>query len=169
MAECPILVDTLIHCRWLIPIIPQKTVLPFHSVAVLNGKIVALLPTSEASILYKAEHQYHLSEDHVLIPGFVNVHCHSSMSLLRGFADDVQLEDWLMHYIWPAEQKWVSEEFVKVGSYIAVSELIRAGVTCVNDMVLYIALIADLFPLSLKEYSSSSLYSTFSRISQLRS
>jgi len=59
------------------------------------------------------------------------------MSLLRGFADDVQLMDWLGHYMWPAEGRWVDEEFVRVGSSLSVAELIRSGVTTVNDMYFF--------------------------------
>jgi len=59
------------------------------------------------------------------------------MGLLRGLADDVQLLDWLMHYMWPAEGKFVSQEFVRVGSALTITELLRCGVTCVNDMYFF--------------------------------
>ena len=52
------------------------------------------------------------------LPGLVNMHSHAAMTLLRGFADDVSLSDWLQNYIWPAEGKWVGEEFVEDGTKV---------------------------------------------------
>ncbi len=48
------------------------------------------------------------------------MHCHSPMTLLRGFADDVSLDDWLNKYIWPAEAKWVGEEFIEDGTQVKI-------------------------------------------------
>ncbi len=59
------------------------------------------------------------------IPGLVNVHAHSAMALLRGFADDVSLQDWLQNYIWPAESKFVSEEFVADGTLVRPFSLVH--------------------------------------------
>ncbi|GAB3266652.1 TRZ/ATZ family hydrolase [Chitinimonas naiadis] len=68
------------------------------------------------------------------MPGMVNLHAHSAMSLLRGLADDLALMDWLNHHIWPAEAKHVSDEFVFDGTLHAMAEMIRGGTTTVNDM-----------------------------------
>jgi 5-methylthioadenosine/S-adenosylhomocysteine deaminase len=89
-------VETLLHCRWVVPVIPEKVFLENHSVAVKDGKIFDILPTDQAKLKYNAEKTVQLDKNHVLIPGLVNLHCHSAMSLLRGFADDVQLMDWLL-------------------------------------------------------------------------
>ena len=59
------------------------------------------------------------------------------MSLLRGFASDMPLEKWLNEHIWPAEKKWVSEEFVRDGVELAIGEMLRSGVTCFNDMYFF--------------------------------
>ena len=77
------------------------------------------------------------SKDHVVIPGLINAHTHAAMSLLRGFASDMPLEKWLNEHIWPAEKKWVSEEFVKDGVELAIGEMLRTGVTCFNDMYFF--------------------------------
>jgi 5-methylthioadenosine/S-adenosylhomocysteine deaminase len=117
-------------------------------VIVKDGKILDLLPTNEARTKYKAKVTHQLSEDHVVIPGLVNLHCHAAMSLLRGFADDVQLMDWLMHYMWPAEMRWVDEEFVRVGCSLSAAELIRSGVTTVNDAYFFPNISGKVFDLS---------------------
>jgi len=59
------------------------------------------------------------------------------MSLFKGMADDLPLMDWLNNHIWPAEQKWVTEEFVQDGSELAIAEMLRSGTTCFNDMYFF--------------------------------
>ncbi len=69
----------------------------------------------------------------LLLPGFINTHAHSAMSLLRGFADDMSLKRWLETKIWPAEKK-MSETDVYWGTMLAAAEMIRSGTTCFSDM-----------------------------------
>ena len=64
------------------------------------------------------------------------------MNLLRGLADDLKLMDWLQNYIWPTEQKWLSEDFVAVGSRLAMAEMLKNGITCFNDMYFFPEVIA---------------------------
>ena len=59
------------------------------------------------------------------------------MSLFRGLANDLPLMDWLNNYIWPAEKKWVSSEFVMDGTKLAIAEMLRSGTTCFNDMYFF--------------------------------
>lgn len=129
-------VDTLIHARWIIPVEPDNTVLENHTVALRDGKILAILPTPEANGLYRSDDETHLRE-HALMPGLINAHTHASMTLLRGIADDLPLMDWLQNHIWPAEAKWVSDRFVYDGTQIAIAESIRSGVTCFNEMYFF--------------------------------
>jgi 5-methylthioadenosine/S-adenosylhomocysteine deaminase len=70
----------------------------------------------------------------VLMPGLINAHTHIPMTLLRGLADDLRLDVWLMGYMMPVEREFVSPDFVKLGTEIACSELISSGVTCFADM-----------------------------------
>lgn len=70
----------------------------------------------------------------VVMPGLVNAHTHVPMTLLRGLADDLRLDVWLMGYMMPVEREYVSPEFVRLGTSIACAELIRSGVTTFNDM-----------------------------------
>ncbi len=69
--------------------------------------------------------------------GLINSHTHAAMSLFRGLADDLPLQDWLTNHIWPAEQHWVSPEFVEDGSRLAIAEMIRSGTTCFADMYFF--------------------------------
>ncbi len=70
----------------------------------------------------------------VLMPGLVNAHTHVPMTLLRGLADDLRLDVWLMGYVMPVEREYVSPDFVRLGTQLACAELIRSGVTCFADM-----------------------------------
>lgn len=129
-------VDTLIHARWIIPVEPESVVYPHHSLAIHNGRIVDILPTEQAQQNYQATNEEHLPK-HILLPGLINCHTHAAMSLLRGVADDLPLMDWLQNHIWPLEQQWVSESFVKDGTDLAIAEMLRSGTTCFNDMYFF--------------------------------
>jgi 5-methylthioadenosine/S-adenosylhomocysteine deaminase len=71
---------------------------------------------------------------HVVIPGLINTHTHAPMVLYRGLADDLALMDWLQKYIFPAEAKTVSPEFVRAGTELAALEMIQSGTTAYADM-----------------------------------
>jgi len=70
----------------------------------------------------------------VLMPGLINAHTHVPMTLLRGLADDLRLDVWLLGYMMPVEREFVTPEFVELGTRIACLEMIRSGVTCFADM-----------------------------------
>lgn len=129
-------IDILIHARWIIPVEPDEVVLEHHALAIHEGRILDILPSASTADKYQAATTHHL-EHHTLIPGLVNSHTHSPMSLLRGLADDIPLMEWLNKHIWPAEQQWVNEAFVHDGTQLAIAEMLRAGVTCFNDMYFY--------------------------------
>jgi 5-methylthioadenosine/S-adenosylhomocysteine deaminase len=129
-------VDTLIHAGWIIPVIPENHVLRDCSLAIKDGKIVAIVPQAEANKRFSADDILNLQQ-HLIIPGLINAHGHAAMSLLRGFADDQPLQTWLKEHIWPAESQWVNEEFVKDGSELALAEMIRSGTTCFADMYFF--------------------------------
>ena len=130
------LVDTLIHARWIIPVEPESVTYEHHSLAIREGKIIDLLPTETALEIYTATTTEHLA-NHALLPGLINCHTHSAMTLLRGVADDLALIDWLQNHIWPLEQKWMSPEFVRDGTDIAIAEMLLGGTTCFNDMYFF--------------------------------
>ena len=127
--------DLLIHADWLIPV-EQPGVLDHHSIAISDGRIAAIAPRDEARQQIDADTVVDLP-GHALIPGLVNAHTHSPMSLFRGLADDLPLMNWLNEHIWPAESRWVHEEFVADGSRLAIAEMLRSGTTCFNDMYFF--------------------------------
>ncbi|HSO07330.1 MAG TPA: TRZ/ATZ family hydrolase [Pelomicrobium sp.] len=135
-------VDTLIEARWVIPVEPAGAVLDHHAVAIRDGHIVSVLPQAEAAVRYTADERTILA-DHALIPGLVNLHTHAAMTLLRGLADDLPLMVWLQEHIWPAEQRFVTPEFVRDGTLLACAEMLRGGVTCFNDMYFFPEAAAD--------------------------
>ncbi len=128
--------DTLIYAGWIIPVEPENVVYEQHALAIQDGKIVAVLPSSEAVRYFSARITYRLTT-HLLIPGLINTHTHAAMTLLRGFADDMPLNEWLNERIWPAEQAHVDREFVADGTKLAIAEMLRGGVTCFNDMYFF--------------------------------
>ncbi|BAI80691.1 N-ethylammeline chlorohydrolase [Deferribacter desulfuricans SSM1] len=84
-----------------------------------------------------------IKKDSAIFPGFINTHTHLPMVYFRGLADDLPLMDWLQKHIWPAENKWLSDEFVYDATLLAACELIRCGTICANDMYFYSKSIAD--------------------------
>ncbi len=128
-----ITVDTLILARWCEPVGESPDTQSNSGVAIKNGKIIDVAPNHELIKKYHAQNVHKL-DNHLLIPGFINTHTHAAMNLLKGFADDLPLMDWLQNHIWPAEAKWVSEEFVTQGSQLAIAEMLKSGTTCFSDM-----------------------------------
>ncbi len=134
--ESPRDVDLLIRASWVVPIEPAGSLLEDHVVAVDAGRIVGLVPSSDADKRFRARSRTIL-DGHVLIPGLVNLHTHAAMSLFRGLADDLQLMEWLSKHIWPAEGQHISEKFIYDGTLLACAEMLRSGVTCFNDMYFF--------------------------------
>lgn len=138
----PIPVDTLIEAHWIIPVEPANQVLEDHSLAIRAGRIHDILPTAEARERYFPATHHRLPQ-HVLMPGLVNLHTHAPMSLLRGYADDLSLMQWLKGHIWPAETRHVDEEFVRDGARLACAEMLKGGITCFNDMYFFPESVAE--------------------------
>jgi 5-methylthioadenosine/S-adenosylhomocysteine deaminase len=129
-------IDLLVFPRWLVPVQPAGVALEEHALAVDGGRIVDILPAAFARQAFSAHETLSLP-DHALLPGLVNLHTHSAMSLLRGLADDLPLMDWLQQHIWPAEGAHVSHSFCVDGVRLACAEMIRGGTTCFNDMYFF--------------------------------
>jgi 5-methylthioadenosine/S-adenosylhomocysteine deaminase len=129
-------VDTLLQARWIIPVEPEMVIHEHHTLVIDDGRIIDLLPSDVAKDKYQTECLENYPQ-HALIPGMVNAHTHAAMSLMRGIADDLPLMDWLQKHIWPLEQKWMSEAFVRDGTDLAIAEMIRGGTTCFNDMYFF--------------------------------
>jgi len=103
------------------------------AVAIADDKIIAVGLEAELKQQYTANETVDC-DGKVLMPGLVNAHTHVPMTLLRGLADDLRLDVWLLGYMMPVEREFVSPEFVQLGTSLACIELIRSGVTCFADM-----------------------------------
>ena len=103
------------------------------AVAVKGDSILAVGVEDEIKREYSAQETIDCNHK-ILMPGLINAHTHVPMTLLRGLADDLRLDVWLMGYMMPVEREFVSPEFVRLGTLLACAEQIRSGVTTFNDM-----------------------------------
>ncbi len=136
MHQSPVPIDTLIEARWVIPVDTKNATHNNHAIAVDQGKIIDVLPINEAASRFNPKQTVSL-QNHVLIPGFINLHTHAAMTLMRGLADDLPLMEWLNEHIWPAERHHVNETYVYDGTRLACAEMLRSGITCFNDMYFF--------------------------------
>ena len=117
-------------------------VFPEGAVAIHEGEIVAvgsaqdLLAETQPAEIYDCDGK-------VLIPGLINSHTHAAMTMLRGLADDRQLDVWLLGYMMPVEREFVTPEFCRLGTLIACAEMIRSGITCFADMYYFEDTVAE--------------------------
>eukprot|EP00440_Ansanella_granifera_P019606 gb/GFBE01021299.1/.p1 GENE.gb/GFBE01021299.1/~~gb/GFBE01021299.1/.p1 ORF type:complete len:480 (+),score=78.65 gb/GFBE01021299.1/:1-1440(+) len=135
-----------IHARWVAPVESgMSDVLEDHVVCIEDGRITAIMPRQD----FAGEPDLHLPT-HILIPGLVNAHTHTPMTLLRGYADDLPLNEWLFNHIFPTEGKFIlqapvdeAKEFVRCGSELACYEMLKSGTTLFNDMYFFGDITAD--------------------------
>lgn len=106
---------------------------PSGAVAIRGESIVAVGPEDELVSCFQASITIDC-DGKVVMPGLINSHTHVPMTLLRGLADDLRLDVWLMGYMMPVEREFVSPDFVRLGTKLACAEMIRSGVTCFADM-----------------------------------
>src|SRR3954468_10711721 len=110
-----------------------RRIIPRGSVAIEGRDIVAVDTADVIAARYRGRDTIDAAGS-VIMPGLVNTHTHAPMVLFRGLADDLALMDWLQKYIFPAEGKTVSPEFVRVGTRLAALEMIESGTTTYTDM-----------------------------------
>ncbi|MCD5971688.1 TRZ/ATZ family hydrolase [Pseudomonas quasicaspiana] len=133
--------DLLLLPAWLVPVEPAGVVLKDHGLGIRDGCIVYIGPRAEA--LKQTALQTLELPEMLLSPGLINAHGHAAMTLFRGLADDLPLMTWLHDHIWPAESKWVSEDFIRDGTDLAIAEQLKGGITCFSDMYFYPSEAAD--------------------------
>ena len=127
--------DLLLFPTWIVPVEPAGVVLRDHGLGIRDGRIALLAPRAEA-LRHPATETRELP-GMLLSPGLINAHGHAAMSLFRGLADDLALMTWLQEHIWPAEAKWVGEDFVRDGTELAIAEQLKGGITCFSDMYFF--------------------------------
>src|SRR5437016_8025627 len=119
-----------------------RRVIDNGAIAIKGGRIEAIGRASDIDQRYTAR-QVINATGKVVVPGLINGHTHVPMTLFRGLADDLDLQEWLTKYIFPAEAKNVTEEFVRVGTRLGLAEMIRGGTTTYCDMYYFEDAIAD--------------------------
>src|SRR3972149_11036264 len=126
-------VDTILTNAIVVTMNPDGDVYDSGAVAITGDSVTAVGPAKDITAQYTAAQTVDLGGK-VVMPGLVNAHTHVPMTLLRGLADDLRLDVWLMGYMMPVEREFVSPEFVRLGTLLACAEQIRSGVTTFNDM-----------------------------------
>jgi Cytosine deaminase and related metal-dependent hydrolases len=135
-------VDWIVSARYVLTMDGQRRVLENGAVAVRGDRLAAVGPRSEIDRKYQAKQRLD-SGNAMLIPGLINAHTHAPMSLLRGIADDLRLQEWLEKYIFPAEARNVTPDFVRWGTKLACLEMMLSGITTYADMYYFEEVIAE--------------------------
>jgi len=135
-------VDLLILGGTVVTMDNGRRVLRDAGIAVRDGRIVAIDSRVAIRSRYSARQTVN-AQDKLITPGLINGHTHIPMVLFRGLADDLDLQEWLTKYIFPAEAKNVTEEFVRAGTRLGLAEMIRGGTTTYCDMYYFEDAIAD--------------------------
>ncbi|MCA1631027.1 MAG: amidohydrolase [Acidobacteria bacterium] len=141
-AAAPAPVDLLVRGGTVVTMDGARRVIDDGAVAVKGGKIVAVGTRAEVERRFAAREVIDAT-GRVVMPGLINGHTHVPMTLFRGLADDLDLNEWLTKYIFPAEAKNVTEEFVRAGTRLGLAEMIRGGTTTYCDMYYFEDAIAD--------------------------
>lgn len=112
------------------------------AVAVRRGVIAAVGPADEIVAAWEGEEVVDC-DGQAVIPSLINAHTHAPMTLVRGLADDLRLDVWLMGYMMPVERAFVRPDFCWLGAQLACAEMIRSGTACFGDMYYYEEAVAD--------------------------
>jgi 5-methylthioadenosine/S-adenosylhomocysteine deaminase len=131
--------DLLLTNALVVTMDEQFRIHPSGSVAIAGGAILAV--GDIAADVDAAETVD--CRGRVVMPGLVNAHTHAPMTLLRGLADDLRLDVWLMGYMMPVEREFVRPDFVALGTRLACAEMIRSGTTCFADMYYFEDAVAE--------------------------
>lgn len=126
-------VETILTGGTVVTMDQARRVIADGAVAISGEQIVAVGTAEAIAEAYEAAEVVDC-RGKAVIPGLINAHTHAPMTLLRGIADDLRLDVWLMGYMMPVEREFVSPEFVALGTKLACAEMIRSGITCFCDM-----------------------------------
>jgi 5-methylthioadenosine/S-adenosylhomocysteine deaminase len=135
-------VDLIVAAGHVVTMDADRRVIENGAVAVRGSRIVGVASRDEIEKRFKAKSRIHEPQA-ILIPGLINTHTHAPMVLLRGIADDLRLQDWLQKFIFPAEAKNVSADFVRWGTRLACAEMMLSGTTTYADMYYFEEVIAE--------------------------
>jgi 5-methylthioadenosine/S-adenosylhomocysteine deaminase len=142
LAQTPTRVDWIWSARYVVTMDAQRRVIENGAVAITGNHIVDVGTRADINRRYRARQRLD-RPDAILTPGLINTHTHAAMSLFRGVADDMNLQDWLQKFIFPAEAKNVNREFVRWGTRLALLEMALSGTTTYTDMYYFEDTVAD--------------------------
>ena len=125
--------DLLVTGGTVVTMDAQRAIIEDGAIAVRGDTIIAVGPRAEIEARYEAPKTID-ARGTLVMPGLINGHAHAAMSLFRGLADDLSLDDWLKKYIFPAEARNVTEDFVAWGTRLGILEMLRGGITTYADM-----------------------------------
>jgi 5-methylthioadenosine/S-adenosylhomocysteine deaminase len=134
--------DLLIVGGTIVTMDGTRKVIDDGGIAVRDGRIIGIGPRAEIERHFSSRKRIS-GTGKLITPGLINGHTHIPMVLFRGLADDLDLQEWLTKYIFPAEAKNVTEEFVRVGARLGLAEMIRGGTTTYCDMYYFEDAIAE--------------------------
>ncbi len=126
-------VDWIVEGKYVVTMDAERRLIPDGAVAIQGHRIAGVGKRSEINEQFVSDHVLN-RPDSLITPGLIDTHTHAPMSLFRAFADDQRLEDWLHRFIFPAESKNVSPDFVRWGTRLACLEMVLAGITTYTDM-----------------------------------
>jgi 5-methylthioadenosine/S-adenosylhomocysteine deaminase len=134
-------VDTILTGGTVVTMNQQFDIIPDGALAIRGDKIVGVGQSAEIAARFQSDKTISCAGQYIL-PGLVNAHTHVPMTLLRGLADDLRLDVWLMGYVMPTERQFVTPEFCRLGTGLACAEMIRSGITAFADMYYFEADVA---------------------------
>ena len=135
--------DLIVSARYVVTMAgTPRRVIPNGAVAVRGERIVAVGTRAEIDRDWQAKKRID-RPNAMVAPGLINTHTHAAMSLFRGLADDLKLQDWLNNFIFPAEAKNVSADFVRWGTRLACLEMLLSGTTTFTDMYYFEDVVAE--------------------------
>jgi 5-methylthioadenosine/S-adenosylhomocysteine deaminase len=135
-------VDLIWSARYVVTEDAQRRVIENGAVAILGDHIVEVGMRADIDAKYRPTNRVD-QPNAILAPGLINTHTHAAMSLFRGVADDLKLQDWLEKFIFPAEAKNVDREFVRWGTRLGLLEMALSGTTTFADMYYFEETVAE--------------------------
>jgi 5-methylthioadenosine/S-adenosylhomocysteine deaminase len=135
-------VDWIVTARSVVTMDAARRVIDSGAIAIHGSRIVAVGPQSEIARRFQPRQRL-MRPNSLVVPGLVNTHTHAAMSLFRGLADDLRLQEWLEKFIFPAEARNLNAEFVRWGTRLACLEMLLSGTTTFTDMYYFEDAVAE--------------------------
>ena len=134
--------DLIWSARYVITMDAQRRVIENGAVAIKADRILAVGTKADIDARFTPRQRLD-RPDAIIAPGLINTHTHAAMSLFRGIADDLTLQDWLTKFIFPAEAKNVTADFVRWGTRLGCLEMLLSGTTTYTDMYYFEDVVAE--------------------------